>query len=301
MSEVGVSREKTQTFRGKSAREVLGKVRDALGPDAVMVKRQISDGIVEIVASADFPTSVPHDPRLQRVFRDRLESLGFEADFLAALPQDLESWRQVKSWLRAQITITPPEERLAGAYRFLGAPGVGKTTTIVKIVADRVLRHGQSGVLLVTTDTRRLAGCEQLALTAELLKTDYREVHEADLAGVLANRHDKDLILIDTAGVSRHQNADQYENLQDIVVLPATWQSGTLQRQRHNFSAYQFSGAVVTNVDQATTLGACMGILSQWQVPVCWFSLGPELQDDLEPASMELVSDLMFDRIDTHK
>lgn len=298
MSQVGVSNDRPQTFRGKNAREVFSKVRDALGPDAVIVKQHNGPGFVEIIASADFPVSVEQDPQLQRIFVERLQSLGFESDFLAALPPELESWRQVKSWLRAQIAVSPPDRPLTGAYRFLGAPGVGKTTTIIKIIAERVLRHGQSGALLVSTDTRRLAGCEQLALTAELLKTDYLEVREAELSSVLAKHRDKELILVDTAGVSRQPEAIELKNLHDIIVLPATWQASTLQRLRNNFSTYEFSGAVITNIDQATTLGACVGVLSQWKVPVCWFSVGPELPDDLEPASMELVSDLMFDRID---
>ncbi|MCZ6852751.1 MAG: hypothetical protein O7G86_02425 [Gammaproteobacteria bacterium] len=298
MNQAGRSKDQPQTFRGKNARDVFSKVRDALGPDAVIVKQHRGPGFVEVIASADFPSSVPHDPKLHRIFAERLQSLGFEADFLVSLPTDLESWRQVKSWLRGQIAISPPDSPLKGAYRFIGAPGVGKTTTIIKIIAERVLRHGRSGVLLVSADTRRLAGCEQLALTAELLQTEYLEVREADLGGVLAKHRHMELILVDTAGVCRQQEADGLKNLNNIIVLPATWQASTLQRQRRNFSSYDFSGAVITNIDQATTLGACAGVLSQWQVPVCWFSTGPELPDDLEPASMELVSDLMFDRID---
>ncbi|MCZ6643438.1 MAG: hypothetical protein O7F71_17840, partial [Gammaproteobacteria bacterium] len=109
MSQVEGSNDRPQTFRGKNAREVFSKVRDALGPDAVIVKQHKGPGFVEIIASADFPVSVQQDPQLQRIFVERLQSLGFESDFLATLPPELESWRQVKSWLRARITVSPPD------------------------------------------------------------------------------------------------------------------------------------------------------------------------------------------------
>ena len=94
MSQVGGSNDRPQTFRGKNAREVFSKVRDALGPDAVIVKQHKGPGFVEIIASADFPVSVQQDPQLQRIFVERLQSLGFESDFLTALPPELESWRR---------------------------------------------------------------------------------------------------------------------------------------------------------------------------------------------------------------
>ena len=63
MDQVGISEDRLQTFRGRNAREVFSNVRDALGPDAVIVKQHNGPGYVEIVASADFPVNVQTDPQ----------------------------------------------------------------------------------------------------------------------------------------------------------------------------------------------------------------------------------------------
>ena len=50
-----------RVFTGKSVTEALRKVREAMGPDAVILSQQRSNGVVQVLASVDFP--VPDNPR----------------------------------------------------------------------------------------------------------------------------------------------------------------------------------------------------------------------------------------------
>ena len=190
-----------QVFVGRNAREVFAKVRQALGRDAVIIEQRSGDGYVEVVASADFPEPDP-SAALNDAFAARLSGLGYHDEFMARLPQGLSSWEAVADALPATLAYAAPGDPLQGVYRFVGAPGVGKTTTIIKLMADQVLRHGPASCALISADSRRLAGCEQLALSAELLSVEFSEVRDGDLNTAIAAHSDKRLVLIDTAGFS---------------------------------------------------------------------------------------------------
>ncbi|MDH3644096.1 MAG: hypothetical protein OES38_18470 [Gammaproteobacteria bacterium] len=286
-----------QRFVGRNAREVFAKVRQALGRDAVIIEQHNGDGYVEIIASADFPEPDPA-ATLNDAFVARLAGLGYHDEFMTRLPQGLSSWEAVAAALPATLSYAVPGDPLQGVYRFVGAPGVGKTTTIIKLAADQVLRHGPSSCALISADTRRLAGCEQLALSAELLNVDFQDVRDGELNAAIAAHRDKRLVLIDTAGFSFGQRILAPCEANDVLVVPAMWQANALRRIVSQLSGHSFVGAAITHVDQAETLGACFGVLADWQLPLCWISRGPELPDDLEPATPDLVAALMLQGID---
>lgn len=284
-------------FVGRNRREVFAKVRQALGADAVIIDQRSGNGLVEVVASADFPERTVDEPLCQ-AFADRLVRLGFEPAFIDALPRATRSWEQLAARLPDMLRYRSPEQRLTGAYRFVGAPGVGKTTTIVKLLAEEVFRIGAANCACVTTDSRRLAGCEPLALAAELLGVEYREVRENQLAATLEALAGKSLVLIDTAGVSAGQPPPVASSATDILVVPAMWQAGALRNSQAQFADLQPEGIVLTHVDQADTLGGCFSVIALWGIALWWISRGPELPNDLEPATAELTRTLMLQGID---
>lgn len=290
-------RKQEQRFVGRNAREVYAKVRQALGRDAVIIDQQSSNGYVEVIASADFPEPDPREP-LNSAFSARLAGLGYEPGFIARLPVSLGRWEEVAAALPATLAFAPPAEPLSGVYRFLGAPGVGKTTTIIKLMAEQVLAYGPASCALISTDTRRLAGCEQLALTAELLNVELLEVREPELETTLGAQAGKRLVLVDTAGFSIGHRVTAPSAAKDVLVVPAMWQANALRRVLGQFSGHCLAGAAVTHVDHAETLGACFSVLAECQLPLCWISRGPELPDDLDQATPDLVAALMLQGID---
>ena len=286
-----------QRFVGRNRREAYAKVRLALGADAVIIDQRLGNGFVEVIASPDFPEQQADAP-LCSAFADRLFRLGFDEGFVEGLHGDVKSWEQLAEVLPGAFRYRQAGTRLQGAYRFIGAPGVGKTTTIVKLLAEEVFRIGAKNCALVTTDSRRLAGCEPLALAAELLGVQYLEVRESELEGTLEALAGKVLVLVDTAGVSAGQPAPAVCAAQDVLVVPAMWQAGALRNSRAQFTEHNPVGVVVTHVDQADTLGACFSVLASWGIELWWFSRGPELPNDLEPATRQLTQMLILQGID---
>ena len=103
-----------------------------------------------------------------------------------------------------------------GVFAIVGPTGVGKTTSIAKIAARFVLRHGVEQLGLVSTDTYRIGARQQLNNFARILKVPMQVAENAaDLRRVLDGFASKKLVLIDTAGMSQRdvRLANQFTTL----------------------------------------------------------------------------------------
>lgn len=295
MSELSI--DGVKKFTGRSSREVYAKIRAEFGDDAVIVEQRRDGGTVTVLASADFPEAAPPQESGWQIYQKRLLELGYTRDFVDGLAP-ASSWQDLKETVAGSILIAPPPIRLQGSYRFVGAPGVGKTTSIIKLIAEHVLHFGAAGCALISTDQRRLAGSEQLALAAELLGVQFQECHPDSLDQILLAHSDTELVLIDTAGTSFGQGVSRPAACPDIVVVPATWQARALQRTWLQLTPASVAGVVLTQVDQCESLAEVMSVLSEFKVPLRWLSSGPDLYDDLEPVNSKILIDLLFPEID---
>ena len=185
---------------------------------------------------------------------------------------------------------------------FIGVNGVGKTTTIGKLVA-RWKREGKK-VLLAAGDTFRAAAADQLTIWAERAGVDLVKQHEgADPASVVydalvaAKARGTDVVLIDTAGrLHNKQNLMNELNKisrvvdrelpdcarETLLVLDATTgQNGLIQAKQFRESA-GLTGIVLTKLDGTAKGGIVVAIAKELGLPVKFVGLG-EGVDDLQP------------------
>lgn len=293
-------RGKARRFVGASVREVYAQVRAELGPDALILEQRSQGGRVEVLAGLEVAEA---PPRLARELLLRgLRELGLGARALAHLPATIQSPRDVELGLGKAIPCSPPPEPLCGTFRFIGPPGAGKTTALIKLAASRVLRYGPRGTLLIGTDRSRLAGCEQLASSAELLGVEYLECAAEDLPTVLRQWRHMQLVLIDTAGTRDDESgaaaAAAAAGVDDVLVLPAVWHAGALRRLLERSADRPPAGLVLTHADQAHTLWECAGLLLELQLPVWWVGHSGDLAAELERADGNILRSFLteFDR-----
>ncbi len=182
-----------------------------------------------------------------------------------------------------------------GIFAIVGPTGVGKTTSLAKIAARFVLRHGVEKLGLVSTDTYRIGARQQLANFARILRAPMHVVETAqDLRGVLEGFADKKLVLIDTAGMSQRdvRLANQFATLnvegyavRTVLALSAGADRGCLAEAMKVFKAANPEALIVTKLDEATALGGVLSLAIRSALPIAYLSDGQRVPEDLHKAA----------------
>ena len=181
-----------------------------------------------------------------------------------------------------------------GIVALVGSTGVGKTTSVAKLAARYVLRHGQRHVALVTTDSYRIGAHEQLMTYGRLLGIPVQIASDhKELRSTLNSLSDKRLVLIDTAGMSQRdvRLSEQFATLADsglpirtLLVLAATAHASVLDETVAAFSGVSLDGAILTKLDKAARLGGVLSTLVNQQLPLMFVTNGQRVPEDLHPA-----------------
>ncbi|VUD56534.1 Flagellar biosynthesis protein FlhF [Thalassocella blandensis] len=206
------------------------------------------------------------------------------------------AWRECMAHLSQRVPIC--DEGIlehSGVYAFFGQTGVGKTTTIAKLAAQYVMRHGPGRVALVTTDTYRVGAYEQLRSMGKILNVPVKVVDkENSLLTVLSSLRQFPLILIDTAGfrygdpMLKKQLAqfDRCPMVQRVLVMSCNSQLANMKASIHAHTAdHPLFGCVLTKLDESATLGEALSVVVEKQLPVAYTTDGQEIPQDIAPAS----------------
>jgi flagellar biosynthesis protein FlhF len=205
------------------------------------------------------------------------------------------AWQLALSEITANVPVAERDVMdQGGVVALVGSTGVGKTTSVAKLAARYVLRHGQRHVALVTTDSYRIGAHEQLMTYGRLLgipvqiASDHKELHSA-----LNSLADKRLVLIDTAGMSQRdvRLSEQFATLADsgipirtLLVLSATAHPSVLTETVEAFSSVDLEGAIVTKLDEAAKLGGVLSTVINQQLPLMFVTDGQRVPEDMHLA-----------------
>ncbi|WP_322073067.1 flagellar biosynthesis protein FlhF [Burkholderia cepacia] len=241
-----------------------------------------------------------------------LFSAGFSAQLVRMLVDNMpsgdgaQSFEQAAEWaqsvLAANLPVLDSEDALmerGGVFALMGPTGVGKTTTTAKLAARCVMRFGASKVALLTTDSYRIGGHEQLRIFGKILGVPVHAVKDAgDLALALSELRNKHIVLIDTIGMSQRDRAvsDQIAMLhganapvQRLLLLNATSHGDTLnevvQAYRSAGEHPDLAGCILTKLDEATHLGGVLDTVIRYKLPIHYVSTGQKVPENLYVAS----------------
>ncbi|MFT2110267.1 flagellar biosynthesis protein FlhF [Marinomonas sp. 2405UD68-3] len=249
-------------------------------------------------------------PALVKV-QEKLKGLGISDQVSSRLLDDIDllgredDWNRVLAHLADHIPTRVKTSELLGCIAFMGPTGVGKTTTIGKIAAQHVLKYGSDSVVLVTTDTYRIAAHEQLRTFGRILGVPVVVVNEySDLNDVLDKYADYSLVLVDTAGMNpRDRNLERQllminrarANLKKLLVLPCTSQRQVLKTVVDVYSEVRLDGCVLSKLDESASLGEAISVVVEENLPVVYVADGQRIPDDIQPArSHNLVSRAVY-------
>lgn len=237
-------------------------------------------------------------PVRARVLRE-LAKLGVDAAVAAQLADEVPKPAGYQEAMRLVVRrfgerlplVTSDITEDGGVFAIVGPTGVGKTTSIAKIAARFVLRHGVEGLGLVSTDTYRVGARQQLNNFARILRAPMHVVESAaDLERVLDGFASKKLVLIDTAGMSQRdvRLANQFTTLKveghsvrTILALSAGADRACLAEALEVFEAAEPTALIVTKLDEAAALGGVLSLAIGSELPIAYLSDGQRVPEDL--------------------
>ena len=234
------------------------------------------------------------------------------------LPSDYAD-AQADEWLRQMLMralagvnqgvgLTLGEDRTlfdaGGVFALIGPTGVGKTTSIAKIAAHHVLRHGSRSLALITADVYRIGAQEQLRAFGRMLGVPVQVAQDREVLQRLLKEHEGcRLVLIDTAGIGQRDDrvgqltsALEVSQVRRVLVMNAAAQPGSLEEVLGAFGARDTAGVLLSKVDEAVGLGACLDALVRHRLPLLGYADGQRVPEDYHAVNFGRLVEMALDR-----
>lgn len=212
-----------------------------------------------------------------------------------------EAFRWIQEVLARNLRTSRDASQLCdegGVFALIGSTGVGKTTTAAKLAAQCVQTYGANSIGLITLDTYRVAGYEQLRAYGRMLGVVAHLAHDRaalqDLLELLANKR---MVIIDTAGLGHKDPRiqDMMElldspSIKKLLVLNAGAHGDTLDEVVHAYKGNPLHGVILSKVDEAAKLGPAIDTLIRHQLVLRGLSTGQRVPEDWQrPEAQALV------------
>lgn len=236
-----------------------------------------------------------------RQLAQRMLQAGFTQDLakrvLKKLPADLALEDAIiwsRNLLSKNIQCIENEAEILdskGIYALLGPTGVGKTTTVAKIASRFALQHGKANVALISTDTYRIGGNEQLHIYAKILGVEMLTAKDGvELDTALEKLSKKKLVLIDMAGLSHKDKMVEKQlemlsstksKIKKVLCLNANNTTESLNAVTQAYSGRGIEGCIITKVDESISLGGILNAVMQNKMRVIYITNGQRVPEDI--------------------
>ncbi len=258
-------------FRGRDMSRVMVQVTAALGEDAMILRTSET----EVFAG-----------------------YGSTIEVIAVGGADMDR-------LRKQLVVDArrPKSRNGGGplkLAFVGPPGSGKTTAVLKLILD-AQRDNDLSVGVVTLDTYRAGALDEIQLYTELAKVPLEVVYsQEDVLPALKKLRGVDIIFIDTPGFGGGRFDDgEWEDIVQLIspdevhlCLRAGLRMDVGRHLAARFEAFEPSHLLLTHLDEVPEEAGVADLMLALELPARWVGEGANMEHSLIPAELRAFNSL---------
>lgn len=184
---------------------------------------------------------------------------------------------------------------------FVGPPGVGKSLTLAKFATKATL--AKSAVTVISADTDKPGGIEQLAAFTRILKADFLEIEDShSLRDALALPKGKRAYLIDTPGRNPYLEQDRHDLQQlmraangvAVLTLPAGMDGAEAVEMGLEFRNMGATRLMFTRLDMTRRLGSLLRTAYELKMPLCHYSASASVTEPPAPLDPIVLSRLVL-------
>ncbi len=310
-------------YRSVDLKKVMEQIREDMGPDALILSTRcyrpdrfglLGKEIVEVLAGPGGDPLLAKLPKPLIPPYQVLTEQGVRQDIVRGLLEELrekmdrtgiKGGKSLWALLARSMMDRMPgilKERPRRIVVLLGLSGVGKTTTALKLA----LREKEAGreAIIITLDAERIGGAELLKLYGKAtgITVEVASSREELLKALLRHSH-KDLMLIDTPGISYHHNG-WLSGLRDVMslnlrvefhlLISVSMREGEVSRLLRRLKGLPLSALLFTKLDEASSFGTIFNQTVTTGLPLSYFTTGQRVPEDIERATKLRVVDLIL-------
>ena len=260
-----------ETFRARDLTSVARSAEAFFGDDAIVLQtRTVKDGADSMV------------------------------EVVAASATDVDAFRETLTPTHLPLPSTRKGRR-PYIVALVGPTGAGKTTTIAKL-ASNVHAFGTWNVGMITLDTFRVAGLEQIATYAEIAGCPLEVAYDAnDAERAIAQLNALDVILVDTPGRSPKSGAREEEwwpilramRPDEIhLVIPAGLRPDVANTAWNAHAAMTPTHLLLSKLDDVPGDTGVADLAALLALPARWLTDGLDVPADLKPAPQRILASL---------
>ncbi|MEW6983247.1 flagellar biosynthesis protein FlhF [Colwelliaceae bacterium 6471] len=221
------------------------------------------------------------------------------AGYVPSHMKEEDAWEQAKGLMSQQLNTTNNDiVHRGGVVALVGPTGVGKTTTIAKLAARFAQIHGADNVAMISTDSYRIAGFEQLATYGRIIGCQVKLAKDHQGLDVLLQQFaNKKLVLIDTAGMGQRDMrltehlttliGNARVRIRNYLVLSANTQQRVMQENVERFKKIPLAGCIYTKLDESLSVGEIISTSIQNGLPIGYLTDGQRVPEDIKVANTE--------------
>lgn len=214
---------------------------------------------------------------------------------------------KVNQWIENSINIHTSEKKSRNIFILVGPTGVGKTTTIAKLAAQKGLGIAGSekhSVRMITIDNYRIAAKKQIETYGDIMGIPVTccESYE-DLKREIDINSDSDYIFVDTIGKSPKDFVKLAEMRRILegcghecevhLAFSATTKTWDIREIMKQYNPFGYDSVIITKLDETTRCGNIISLLEEQKQKVSFITTGQMVPQDIEVATKKKIMSLL--------